>query len=1106
MKNSILIIIYLFYNIVFSQDPSSIEHNFGANPYFDNSVKTIVYQADSKIIVGGEFTMYNKTSCNRIVRLNPSGQIDTSFNIGTGFNGIVNSIKIQSDGKILVGGNFTKFNGLYADSLVRLNIDGSIDSAFMPYIDVNGDSVFQGGVYCIGIQPNGKILVSTIYNVMRINSNGSLDNTYDNFSSNEGVKQILIQSDGKIILDSRRFNYDGSLDTSFFTTLKPMALQTDGKIICIEPYYINVLFTNQFLIKRLNINGSIDQSFNTGFALFNYSPNKIVVQNDGKILIGGDFTTYNEVNKNYILRLNADGTLDNSFNVPQNVISPLLNGTFNVINEIVVQPDNKIIVGGGNNNFNNYVRLYNDGSKDDSYTGLDGIVECITLQSDNKILVGGSFNSYNGQSKNKIVRYSNNGLNDVSFNIGSGFNEVVKTIVMQPDNKILVGGNFTSFNGVNCGKISRLNNDGTYDNTFITGTGFNGVVNKIAIQSDGKIVVIGTFTAYNNINVNKIVRLNQNGSIDNTFNLESNVDGDFRTMAIQSDGKIYLGGNGFTRNSYNVGAVIKLNVNGLYDTGFSFNGDYSLELVNVILIETTGNIIVAGNEGSNLTGPISRITPNGTIINHFTYTMGACCMGTIKSFIKQPDGKFLIGGSFQFNTTVSQPIGILRLNSDFSLDSTFIPYLSSDTDYLQPVNSVVAQNDGKILVGGDFLYYNKTSFSSFLLRINGVCNVSYLPIASSVQALPNNSMISNLSITGSNVNWFLTSTGGSHLNSSTNLINNTYYYASQTVNGCESNRIPVLVNLYPIANLPSVTIGNKIWSNNNLNVNTYTDGTPIQQVSNPSEWAYLTTGAWCYYNNDPANELGYGKLYNWYAVAGIYDWESLNNPILRKQLAPIGWHIPYYNEWQELSNNNSSNFLRETGTSHWTAPNNGATNSIGFTALPGGIRDISSTSSFLGVGDYGNWWANSLDYINQVNNSNNCNCINNLHFRVNFYNAVLSNSGVTYSQNSQDKKFGMSVRCVKDDVSSLSNNQTNATDNLVNKVKYFPNPVIDILNVQSLFEINNLKINNILGQTIFQNSYNSKSTQINTSDFPSGIYIVTLESEGKKETFKIIKK
>ena len=310
--------------------------------------------------------------------------------------------------------------------------------------------------------------------------------------------------------------------------------------------------------------------------------------------------------------------------------------------------------------------------------------------------------------------------------------------------------------------------------------------------------------------------------------------------------------------------------------------------------------------------------------------------------------------------------------------------------------------------------------------------------------------------------------------------------------------------MYPVANLSSVNIGNLIWSNNNLTVSTYSDGTPIPQVSNPSEWSNLNTGAWCYYNNDPTNETGYGKLYNWYAVAGIYDWESLNNPILRKQLAPIGWHMPHYSEWQQLSNSSSSNSLRETGTTHWTAPNNGATNSNNFTALPGGVRGITSNSPFNLIGDSGFWWANSLDYINQVNNSNNCNCINNLNFRINFYNAVLSPAGVSSTQNSQDKKFGMSVRCVKDLNTPLGNNEIN---NLIFKnVNYYPNPVIDILNIKATTILKTAKIFNLLGQTIFQQRFNSSEIQLNMSEIPTGTYFVIVESDDKKETLKILKK
>jgi uncharacterized protein (TIGR02145 family) len=133
------------------------------------------------------------------------------------------------------------------------------------------------------------------------------------------------------------------------------------------------------------------------------------------------------------------------------------------------------------------------------------------------------------------------------------------------------------------------------------------------------------------------------------------------------------------------------------------------------------------------------------------------------------------------------------------------------------------------------------------------------------------------------------------------------------------------------------------FSKQNLNVSKYTDGTPIPEVSNSSQFAALTTGAWCYYNNDPANGTIYGKLYNWYAIAGIYDAASLVNPSLRKKLAPTGWHIPTDSEWTQLTDclggeSVAGGKMKSTGTSLWQSPNTAATNESGFSALPGGYR------------------------------------------------------------------------------------------------------------------------------------------------------------------------
>ena len=197
----------------------------------------------------------------------------------------------------------------------------------------------------------------------------------------------------------------------------------------------------------------------------------------------------------------------------------------------------------------------------------------------------------------------------------------------------------------------------------------------------------------------------------------------------------------------------------------------------------------------------------------------------------------------------------------------------------------------------------------------------------------------------------------------------------------------------------TATIGNQVWATRNADVTTYRDGTKIPQATSVAAWTNATSGAWCYYNNDPANNTGYGKLYNWYAVAGIYNAASLTNTALRKQFAPSGWHVPSWSEFIALVNNlgvtGGGGKLKETGTSHWLVPNLGATNETGWTGLPGGIRDAFYGGS-TGKGSYGNFWSaneddpGNADYI-QLSNTDGDILTDQLPFR-----------------------YGMSVRFIKD--------------------------------------------------------------------------------------------
>jgi uncharacterized protein (TIGR02145 family) len=166
----------------------------------------------------------------------------------------------------------------------------------------------------------------------------------------------------------------------------------------------------------------------------------------------------------------------------------------------------------------------------------------------------------------------------------------------------------------------------------------------------------------------------------------------------------------------------------------------------------------------------------------------------------------------------------------------------------------------------------------------------------------------------------------------------------------------------------SVKIGKQIWMVKNLDVVHYRNGDPIPEVKDPKAWASLSTGAWCYYDNDSVNGKKYGKLYNWYAV---------NDP---RGLAPEGWHVPSDAEWKELSeylggDKIAGGKMKSKGTGHWIKPNKGATNKSGFSALPGGYRY--NDGIFGNLGFHADWcsstedgkvyaWDRDMDFDNAV--------------------------------------------------------------------------------------------------------------------------------------------
>jgi uncharacterized delta-60 repeat protein len=293
----------------------------------NNSTYAAAVQNDGKIIVGGSFTVFNNQRAADLVRLNSDGSLDNTFNVGTGANisEMIRALALQRDGKVIVLGSFQSFNGVQNYGLVRLNTDGSLDTS---YSNQAGSPYY----YCMVMQPDEKVIVAGTGNnsLKRVNTDGTLDNTFN-------------------------AQYSGN-----YSIIDNMALQPDGKIIVVGRFD-HVGGQVAYGIARINPDGSFDPSFNTGTGP-DAEPMCVALQPDGKVLIGGEFKSYNGTPVNHFTRLNADGSLDTTF------VSSLAAGQFGnfTFNDILLQPDGKILVRGnlsasGSNITNkNLVRLNND--------------------------------------------------------------------------------------------------------------------------------------------------------------------------------------------------------------------------------------------------------------------------------------------------------------------------------------------------------------------------------------------------------------------------------------------------------------------------------------------------------------------------------------------------------------------------------------------------------------------------------------------------------------------------------------------------------------------------------------------------------------------------
>lgn len=582
---------------------------------------------------------------------------------------ISNAVAIQSDGKIIAAGE-SMFGEGTGFSLVRINTDGTIDNTFGNYGVVGtllGSSAYSNDdrIQAIAIQPDGKILATgrtypTDAKVIRYNTDGSIDNT---------------------------FGTNGIATATGISWAYDIDLQTNGKIVVTGEARNTVTSTTEFGVARLNTDGTSDNSFDNdglqqtspGINFYASIASSAAIQPDGKIVVAG-YSYNGTITTFVIMRYNSDGSLDTSF-------------------------DDDGIVNGS---------VFNDNHE----------AHAIVLQTDGKIIAGGTFQGTTYDFA--LVRYNADGSLDSTFSDDAivttdvGYDNL-SALSIQTDGKILAAGTL----GISSSpfSIARYNIDGTPDLTFsddgiqLISIGTNAIAKAMAIQPDGKIVLSGTEWGY------AITRINSDGELDNAFSndgilvFELELGSDQITdMKIQPDGKIVtLGNSGHLSPVYgyttDASALCRYNTDGSLDASFGTNG------ISIPEIGDNPTALALQDDGKILTGiyysfAIYRLKSDGSIDSTFGTNGSAWVLdffigaynSSVASIIVQPDGKIIAGGYAQeFGFVGDKQFALARFNSDGSIDSTFGIYgkvltnISLDYD---EIRDLALQPDGKIIAAG----------------------------------------------------------------------------------------------------------------------------------------------------------------------------------------------------------------------------------------------------------------------------------------------------------------------------------------------------------------------------------------------------------------------
>lgn len=596
--------------------------------------------------------------------------------------------------KLLVAlGQPFRIAGHTYNSLVLLNADGTVDASFAPTIPQFAPLVPRIYPYAVFadtkfvVQPDGKILVT------------NLDALPPSIPQRPLVRLLA----------------DGNLDTAFLTqfgntlastsAIHDFKLQPDGKILVAGEFSINggVSLVRSGMFRLLPA-GQLDGTFNLAATLLNARVAGIALQPDGKIIIGRE-STLGQFFSSLLVRLLPGGAVDATFTNPPNLVG---------VGAMAVQPDGRILVAGayaathtipGNNHFANHflMRLLPTGAVDASFQAPDygdylAALTSLQLLANGQFLVAGSPKIYASASAvpTGVAVLSATGTYQNAFAPVLEQVGLVNSVAVQPDGKIVVGGNFIEINGVAVRNVARFSPSGTLDVAFSTAcaaTSGNETVAQVTVQPDGKVLLAGGFAAVGGQPRTGVARLLPSGQPDASFvpglaaNSVQNVT-EITALAVQPDGQFLVSGHALysPMGTGQPRLLMRLSTAGALDAGFQ------------------PPLISQGGLHTNIHPAVP--------------------------LLMQPDGRILVADvDYQASatSTVNQPI--IRLLANGTLDASFLPPAPTTTTAGSGVFGMERYADGRLLVYGDLYRFDgSTSFTNrpvVQLQPNGLLNPAF---------------------------------------------------------------------------------------------------------------------------------------------------------------------------------------------------------------------------------------------------------------------------------------------------------------------------------------------------------------------------------------------